>query len=847
MQIVTRLLENFTPTHYNLTLDLERTARTFSGIVELTGSLAHPSNSIVMHAKDLKITSATIDNTAATASYGENDELYVVAGGELASGEHTIALKFEGEITDGMHGLYPCYYEHEGEKKEILATQFESHHAREVFPCIDEPAAKATFDVTLLTEKDQVVLGNMPSIEQTESDGKLKTTFDTTPRMSTYLLAFVVGDLQKATAMSKTGVEVNIWATKAQPATSLAFALGVATQAIDFFSDYFGTPYPLPKADHVALPDFSAGAMENWGLITFREICLLVDPDKTTTAVKQYAAIVICHELSHQWFGNLVTMKWWDDLWLNESFASLMEYIAVDYLFPEWKIWLTFTTSEALPALRRDSLPGVQAVKTDVHHPDEISTLFDPAIVYAKGARTLRMLRSYIGDEAFQQGLRAYFKAHAYQNTAGRDLWKALGDASHKNIPAFMASWIEKSGFPIVNATAKGSSLQLTQHQFLIGAEPTEDKLWPIPLHANQASLPELLDTKELTVEFNPNEYLKLNQEDTAHYVTKYDENLRLKLVEAIVNNQLAPVDRLQILHEATLLPRAGEATSSALIPLLEAYKNEDTEPVWDVIALAINDLKRFVEQDETAEKHLRALSGKIAANMFEKLGWDARENEPATDKLLRSTVVSMEIYSQQQNILDEALRRFAQDRQDISRINSDLRALILSVAVRFAEDKNKVVDELIELYKTTASGDIQIDICSALTDTKDEKVYTRLLELMKDTKTIRPQDTSRWFAYLLRNKHSRSAAWQWVQDNWQWIKQTFGGDKSYDNFPRYAGSVLATREQFEEYRTFFTPLKDEPALARAIEIGLADIEGRVAWLERDGDAVRTTLKAIEL
>lgn len=845
MQTVTRLLDTFSPEHYTLTLDLQRVERRFSGRVTVKGQLKKTNEDITLHAKDLTVTSATINGTEATATLGNNDEMAFSTGKELAEGEYSLEVTFEGTITDAMHGLYPCYYEENGEKKELLATQFESHHAREVFPCVDEPEAKATYDVTLLTEKDIVVLGNMPIVEQSETGDKLKTTFDTTPRMSSYLLAFVTGDLQKATGKSQTGVEVNIWATKAQPAESLDFALGVATKTIDFFTEYFDTPYPLPKADHVALPDFSSGAMENWGLITYREICLLVDPKKTTTNVKQYVAIVVAHELSHQWFGNLVTMKWWDDLWLNESFASLMEYIAVDHLFPEWKIWLNFTGSEALPALRRDALPGVQAVKTDVHHPDEISTLFDPAIVYAKGARTLQMLRSYIGDEAFQKGLKAYFKKHAYQNTVGNDLWAALGEASGKDVGAFMECWIEQSGFPVVTATANGDQLTLTQKQFLIGDTPTQQKLWPIPLKANQSTVPELLDTQEATTSFDTSSYLKLNVGDTAHYITKYDDTLREKLVTAIESGQLSPIDRLQILHEATMLPRAGETEMATIVPLIEAYRKEETEPVWDIMSFALGDLRRFTEEDPEAEAGLRKLSGNLAENLYKKLGWEPRDGESESDALLRATIVGSMIFSEQQPILDEALRRYNAAQGDISRLPSDLRAMILGVAVRFASNKEEVIDRLIELYRTTASSDLRMDISGSLTVTRDTAVAERLLELMKDTTFVKPQDTARWYAYLLRNKYTRELVWNWVRDNWSWIKQTFGGDKSYDDFARYAGSMLTTAKQAEEYREFFTPMLNEPALKRTIEIGLVDVTERVKWIERDREGVCVALRKI--
>jgi aminopeptidase N len=833
MNTVARLINIFTPHHYSLTLNLLRKERRFSGEVIIEGTTATETQHILLHGKDLIIHKATIDDTPATYALGKNDEITFKVDSPLLAGKHIIAVQFEGTITDPMHGLYPCYYKVDGKKKELLATQFESHHAREVFLSIDEPAAKATFDVTLTTETGITVLGNMPVKEQQTKDSRLTTTFETSPRMSTYLLAFVVGDLQSKSGTTKGGTEVNIWATHAQPAESLDFALDTSIRTIEFFNDYFGAPYPLPKADHVALPDFSSGAMENWGLITYREACLLVDPKTTAITSREYIATVIVHELSHQWFGNLVTMAWWDDLWLNESFASLMEYIGVDALFPEWNVWLSFTTGESLGALRRDSLPGVQAVKTEVHHPDEINTLFDPAIVYAKGARILRMLRTYIGEEAFQQGLKAYFVAHAYKNTSSDDLWQAFADVSHKNIKSFMEPWLQASGFPVVSATAHGTSLELSQQQFIIGEKADPQRIWPIPLNANQATVPALMDEKTLTATIAPDLPLKLNQNDTAHFITHYDKVLMAKLGESIADKTLPPVDRLQLLHEASLLPRAGIGTAADFISLLDVYKGEDVEPVWDIISLVTSELRRFVEQDSEAEKGLRKLSGTIAHSQYARLGWDKQPEETESDTKLRTTILAMMLYAEDKSALSEALKRY-DAAAEIADIDNELISLILGTAVRHHPNKHEVIDRLLKVYSNTASSDIQQDISSALTCSWDKEAIERLLAALKDTDVIRPQDTPRWFVYLMRNRKGRPLAWQWLRDNWAWVESTFSSDKSYDVFPRYAAMTLSTAQQLEEYRTFFTPLIVQPGLTRAIEIGLREIEGRVEWIERD-------------
>jgi aminopeptidase N len=835
MQTVSRLIDQFIPEYYQLSLSLDRPGRTFSGTVTINGLAATDSDAIIVHAKGLDISSATVDGKAATYKSGSNDELTI--NSQVTAGKHIVVIGFSGAITDAMHGLYPCYYDHDGVKKELLATQFESHHAREVFPCVDEPAAKATFDVTLTTEKDIIVLGNMPIKRQTTDGDLLVTQFDRTPRMSTYLIAWVAGELQRKTATTKGGVEVNIWATPAQPASHLDFALEQAVGIIEFFNDYFGIDYPLPKSDHVALPDFSAGAMENWGLVTYREVALLADPVTTAITSKQYIALVIAHELSHQWFGNLVTMQWWNNLWLNESFATLMEYIAVDAIHPDWNIWMDFSTMESITALRRDSIDGVQPVQTDVHHPDEISTLFDGAIVYAKGAKLLRMLQQYIGHRAFQTGLAAYFTTHAYGNTTGDDLWEALSKSSGKDVGTFMNTWISQPGYPVVQVTQAGGTLHLHQQQFFIGQHQPSNRLWPVPLNSSVADLPDVLLTRDQDVTFTDQSMLHFNTGDTAHFLTQYDDNLLANLVKNI--DSLPSLDRLQLLHEQTLLARSGLTTTASLIPLLQAYKDETDEPVWSIVALAIGELKKFVETDPATEKKLFELAKSLAHDHYQRLGWDQIAGELEADTKLRATVIGMMLYGEDADAIQTAITLYRDNSLD--QLNPELRSLIIGAAVRHSDD-DTIVPQLLDTYKTSASADLKQDIASGLTDTRDVGVIDTLLSAITDESTVRPQDAVRWFAYLIRNRHGRTPTWTWLRGNWDWVVKTFGSDKSYDYFPQYAASGLITRQHLAEYHDFFDPMLAEPALTRVITMGISEIEARAELIERDSSAVRDQL-----
>ena len=831
-----RLFSQFQPEHYDIQWDLRqaKSNRLIRGTATIRGQhlAAEP---IRLHAKDLQIKEATVNSQAVKASINGD----ILTLGNTDDSPVQITIKFSLTLTDAMHGIYPCYYKHQGQKCELYATQFESHHAREAFPCVDEPEAKATFAISILSN-EPVVLSNMPVISQRESSEGMLTTFEQTPRMSTYLAAFVAGDLQRATTATKSGVEVNVYATPAQSAGSLNWALQHAAQTIDFFNEYFGVPYPLPKSDHVALPDFSSGAMENWGLVTYRETALLADPATASVSTRQYIATVIAHELSHQWFGNLVTMKWWNNLWLNESFATLMEYLATDALHPDWRQWDEFANNEGVAALRRDSIDGVQPVQTDVSSPAEISALFDGAIVYAKGGRLLRMMQLWIGDEAFRAGLKQYFTRFEYSNTTGDDLWECLSQASGKDVGALMNTWISQPGYPVVYASLDNSELTLRQEQFFTGPHQPSDRLWPIPLDANDQRLPEILKEREQRLSPAPDGLLLLNHQNASHFITCYDDNLQTRILQAITDGILTPAQRAQYLNEQILLARGGLIASSTLVEALAAFQNESDQTVWEIISLAISDLKKFVDQDEAAEKLLRRLSGKLARPQFERLGWSKHPGEPESDSKLRAAIIDCMLYSEDTAAISTARQLY--QNTPLAELSADLRPSIIGAAVRYSDQPADIVSQLLEAYQATQSADLRSDIAAGVTTTRDAEQLARLIGLLTNTDIIRSQDTVRWFVDLLRNRYGREAAWRWMRSQWSWIEQTFASDKSHDYFPRYAAMLLMTRQQLAEYCEFFTPLRRDQSLVRAIDMGILDLEGKLDLIDRDKAAVIAAL-----
>jgi aminopeptidase N len=831
------LSKDFTPYSYDIELSIERLLRKWTGKVVIEGEISELSEIIRLHAKSLKIKKALINKIPADVSFGENDEIELRVP-KLTQKQVSIIVEFEGKITDSMVGIYPSYYQINGENKEIISTQCEPHHAREIFPCIDEPAAKATFDLTLETEKDVTVLGNMPIKSKKNNKHTQSTKFYTTPKMSTYLLAFIIGDLHNVSTKTKEDVEVNIWANKNHDLTKLDFALDVAKRSIEFFEDYFGAKYPLPKMDLVAIPDFSSGAMENWGLVTYREICLIVDPSNASISQKQQVATVIAHETSHQWFGNLVTMKWWDDLWLNESFANMMEYVAVDALFPKWQIWNEFASHESLMAKRRDSLPGVQPVKVEVQHPDEINTLFDPAIVYAKGGNLLYMLKNYLGEETFIKGLGEYFRSHAYSNTSGDDLWKALGKASGKDVGSFMKLWLEQSGFPVVSVSKDNKALTISQQHFQIGGK-TDKRTWDIPLFAD--GLPEILDTVSLETKYTE-KLAKLNSNDKGYFITKYDTELENRILESL--DRLSPIDRLQILSDANLLARANQKSTADLINLLEALQNETSQPVWDIMATIIADLRRLVEDDKQSEELLKKFIEKLTSSLYRKLGWNAKSDEGENIKKLRSIIIGLQLYAESPQATAEALKLYDQAK-DIADLDGELRASIIATVIKHHKKSRLIVESLLDYYKKTSSVDVQIDISIGLTATKDQEVGRLLINKLTDKSYIKPQDVPRWYAYLVRNKSQRSQSWQWLVENWSWVSENYQNDHHYDSFAYYSANSFITDSDLKNFEDFFKPKIKEIALKRTIEIGIDEIKSRIDWLHKNQKDVIKRLKEI--
>lgn len=835
----TRFYEKFQPVHYDIYLDIDRAAKHFKGITTIKGNAV--DTKIALHQKFLNVASVQADGQDVPFSFSDRQEAIQL---ELPhSGDVELKVVYDAKLTDTMMGIYPSYYTVAGQKKQLIGTQFETTAARQAFPGIDEPEAKATFSLAIKYDEQpgETIIANMPE-DHVENGVHY---FQETVKMSTYLVAFAFGELQSKFAKTKSGVEIGVFSTKAHQPKELDFSLDIAKRAIEFYEDFYQTPYPLPQSYQLALPDFSAGAMENWGLVTYREAYMLLDPDNTTLNQKRLIATVITHELAHQWFGDLVTMKWWDDLWLNESFANMMEYVAVDALEPEWNVWEMFQTSEVPMALQRDATDGVQSVHVAVDDPAEIDTLFDGAIVYAKGARMLVMVRALLGDDAMRKGLKNYFAAHQYGNATGADLWQALGEASGMNVGQIMESWLEHPGYPVVEVKVEDGKLMLSQQQFFIGDGEEKSRLWQIPLNANYNQAPAIFSEQSLVL----GDYAQLRKQngrpfrvnvgDNSHVIVKYDETLLNDILDHL--DELGAIDQLQLLQDLRLLAEGRQISYAQIVPLLSRFKDSRSGIVNEMLYHVANSLKNFVQPAAKTERQLQQLFDQLSVKQVQRLGWLSQKGERNDDQLTRPIVLSAALYAQNRDTIKQAQALFDQYQDHLADLPADVRGLVLANEVK-NYGSQELFDTLLADYQKTADAGFKQDICAALTKTQDDQLIAQLIDRFEDADTIKPQDLRAWFRGVLTNDHGQQAAWDWIQQEWSWLEKTVGGDMEFPTYITVISRIFKTSQRLAEFKRFFTPKENDPMLKREIQMDEKVIASRVELIESEQAAVNAAI-----
>lgn len=833
-----RLVEDFKPNNYHVYLDIDRQSKAIKGVTTIVGDAR--AQEIAINQKFLQVNRVQVADQDVPYSVDNDHETINIT--LPATGEIVVKVTYEAKLTDTMMGIYPSYYQVNGENKELIGTQFETTAARQAFPCVDEPAAKATFDLAIKFDEQpgETIIANTPE-ERCENGIHY---FKRTVKMSTYLIAFAFGDMQKKVTETKSGVKVGVFATKAHQAKELDFALEIAKRAIEFYEDFYQTPYPLEHSWQLALPDFSAGAMENWGLVTYREAYLLLDPDNTTLDNKQLVATVITHELAHQWFGDLVTMNWWDDLWLNESFANMMEYLSVDAIHPEWKIWEMFQTSEVPMALQRDATDGVQSVHVDVESPAEIDSIFDGAIVYAKGSRMLVMVRSLLGDDALRKGLKNYFASHEYGNAKGDDLWNALGEASGMQIGDIMHSWLNQPGYPVVSAKVVDGHLKLHQQQFFIGQGQDRGRLWKIPLNANYDATPQIMSEADLDLgdyhdlRNSNGQPFRLNVGNNSHFIVKYDETL---LNDILDHGQLDNIAQLQLLQDLRLLAEGRQVSYASLVPLLQRFSKSHSAIVNAALYQIANSLKRFVTPGTELEDNLRQLFDKISHDQVIRLGWQPQAGESNDDQLTRPYVLSASLYAKNRASVKAAHEFFSAD-NNFGDLPASVRPAILQNEVE-NYGTPELYHQMMDVYQKTADPGLKKDLCFAITKFTNPEILAKVVNEFENTKLIKPQDLRAWYRGVLANPAGQQLAWDWLRNEWDWLEAKVGGDMEFATYITVTAGIFHTAGRLNEFKDFFNPKINTPGLTREIKMDIHVISSRVDLVESEKSSVN---KAIE-
>ncbi|XP_015084853.1 aminopeptidase M1 [Solanum pennellii] len=843
-----RLPKFAVPKRYDLKLKPDLVTCKFAGAVDISLDVVSPTKFIVFNAAELSVDPKTVHFKSSNKVFEalevgliEEDEIMVVEFGEsLPVGFGVLSLAFEGTLNDRMKGFYRSTYEHNGEKRNMAVTQFEPADARRCFPCWDEPACKATFKITLEVPSELVALSNMP-VEEEKVTGNLKTVhYQESPIMSTYLVAIVVGLFDYVEDQTSDGIPVRVYCQVGK-ANQGNFALHVAVKTLPLFKEYFGAPYSLPKLDMIAIPDFAAGAMENYGLVTYRETALLYDDKHSAAANKQRVATVVAHELAHQWFGNLVTMEWWTHLWLNEGFATWVSYLATDSLFPEWKIWTQFL-EEATEGLRLDGLAESHPIEVDINHAGEIDEIFD-AISYRKGASVIRMLQSYLGPESFQRALASYIKKYACSNAKTEDLWSVLQEESGEPVNKLMNSWTKQQGYPVVSVKINDQKLECEQTQFLLSGSHGDGQ-WIVPLtlccgsyEARKSFLmqekSEALDVKDLlgSSSSKGNPWIKVNVEQTGFYRVKYDDELSARLRYAIERKVLSTNDKYGILDDSYALSMACHQSLSSLLALMASFREElDYTVLSNLISISYKVARIVAEAVPDLQNHIKLFFINLFQFSAERLGWDPKEGESHLDAMLRGELLNALASFGHDETINEAVRRFHifLDDRNTAVLPPDLRkAVYVAVMQRVNKSDRSGFESLLRIYRETDLSQEKTRILGALASCRDPEIILEVLNFLLCSE-VRSQDCVFGLAVSFEG---RETAWNWLKEKWDHIHKTFGSGFLLTRFISATVSPFSSYEKAKEVEEFFAS-RTKPYIARTLKQSIERVHINANWVQ---------------
>ena len=768
-----RLSRAVLPISYDLVIETDADFDRFSGEVTIALDVKEPTSTVVLHAKDLDVELGSLAQrgtpvAAALTADAATERITIRTEQPLAVGPASLHLRFGAPVSRGLLGYYrSTYVDETGAQRVLGATQFEAPHARRAFPCFDEPEFKATFRVTLVVAEGLLAISNGPEVaRESLAGGRVRVEFGATIRMSTYLVAWVVGPLELTEAVDAGGVAVRV-AHVPGKAHLTRFALDIGAFAIRFFADYYGIPYPGEKCDLVALPDFSFGAMENLGCVTFREARLLLDPDQVTLSEISDAGLTIVHEIAHMWFGDLVTMKWWNGIWLNEAFATFMEHLGVDAYNAAWQTWDDFALGRAA-ALDVDALTNTRTVEYEVITPEDADGMFD-VLTYQKGGSVLRMLERWLGADEFRAGVRAYLDRYQLGNTETTDLWDSLASATSQPVRRIMDSWIFQPGYPLVTAERDGAHVTIAQQRFSYEGGPAAEQ-WSIPIRtrvhngAFAADSTLLLDGDRATFDAPADALVVLDAGGEGFYRVAYPREWRDGLLDAGV---LTPLERFSLVDDLWAGVLAGNAAAEEVLALAHRLRDEDDLVVWRVLVGALRGTARLVEGDALAR--LRSEVAGALAPTFSRLGTHATGGEDARTRQLRGVILD----TLGTVVEDPAVVAYA--REQYAKQSSDPDVLSASVAIVAGTGNPDVFTEFVERADAAVTPQEQLRYLYALGTFPTEELVLRAVEhAMSDA--VRAQNGPFVIQRALRNREHGPAVWVFVRDHWDDVRTRFSG-----------------------------------------------------------------------
>ncbi|KAM8885152.1 endoplasmic reticulum aminopeptidase 2 isoform 1-T1 [Spinachia spinachia] len=887
-----RLPRYIIPLHYHLLLHPNLTSLRFTGSVQIQIDVQNNTNWVVLHSKGLQISKATIvdqnlagpsDKVFPVLHNPSHEQIGIFSSRVLSSGQkYFLNIEFGAELSEGFYGFYRSTYRTStGVTRALASTHFEPTSARMAFPCFDEPSFKANFSLRIRRSPEYISLSNMPVVNTFEvNNGVLEDHFDASVKMSTYLVAFVICDFKSVTARTSSGVQVSVYASPEKwPQTR--YALEVAVKMLDFYGEYFNIHYPLPKQDLIAIPDFQSGAMENWGLTTYRETSLLFDPLTSTVSDELWVTMVIGHELAHQWFGNLVTMEWWNDIWLNEGFARYMEYISVEATYPDLKVE-EYLLDTCFSAVGHDSLNSSRPISSPAENPTQIKQMFD-TVSYDKGACVLHMLRHFLTDDVFQRGIVRYLRRYSYRNAHNQDLWDSLANTcseedfisgkhcysssqasknaylfagEHMDLTAMMNTWTLQKGVPLVTVTRKGPNLLLRQDRFLRTVLPSDSLwsalqhgfLWHIPLtyktDASGTIHRHLMTTQTDSIHIGEGvSWVKVNTDMTGYYVVHYEDGGWDEMTELLRENHsaLSYKDRTHLIHNAFQLVTAGHLPLNKGLDLI-GYLPMETHTVPLLQGLGyLEAFYRMIEKRNELEvvSNLRRHILRFFRAVIDRQTWS--DGGSVSERRLRSKLLSLACYLDDPRCLERAQASFTDWLQSNGTLNlpTDVAETVFSVGAQ--DDRGWA--SLLHTYNISLSAAQKSQILFALTCSRDAKKLSRLLELGLEGKVIRSQDLSSLILMVARNPQGHHLAWNFVKKNWDTLVQKFQlGSFCIRNIIIGTTGQFSSPEELTEVKLFFESIKEQVSQLRASQVALDNVQKNVHWFQRNLHTMRNWL-----